>query len=522
METVSDDYYFTASFNTTPCVTSETSYVSIPATLFAESTQYYSYTVTGLGSTDTVSVKAVDDGAYQSTDTAGKYWLEYDSTENRTYLFTIKDADSTKVMYKKVTVSAPSADTFAAELTDATTVKGFVGLSDTGKINVKYDGLDHDFDFSSGRYSILLPVGKEITLKPTIENKSADETYVYTQAAKVIGATVLSKGNAYTLNFAVTSEKTAGTNDITATMTIDSMTEGSLPTVDFTVTFTNNDPTGEKTYVLSGGSAWNNVTFYDALDNVITTISFNDTVTVHGKGTITKGSVAFAAEGMTVSLTDMNGSTVCTAKVTGNDEKWTNRTTASAETTKISIDTNTMGDSEYKYTLKIVNNDNFTKSFLLETSGVDLEKWAVTYVCGSDIYGTTEGKGTVYVKGYTTATIYVKITYITNEENPPDLPSGITVKATVTGANGISTDTPKEGDSGVTIDSETVVTATCKTGTTEDAFLSVDGNGASGRDVLDNKSDMPTYLWAAIAIIVAMTFLIIWMASKRGVFTRKK
>ena len=107
----------------------------------------------------------------------------------------------------------------------------------------------------------------------------------------------------------------------------------------------------------------------------------------------------------------------------------------------------------------------------------------------------------------------MKITYKSGEE-PPALPDDIKVNVTAAGVESISTDTAET----VSVDGN-VANATSVTNKTT---IAIDGNGASGRDTIDSKSDMPTYIWVLIAVIIAAVFLIIWMASKRGVFTRRK
>ena len=147
-------------------------------------------------------------------------------------------------------------------------------------------------------------------------------------------------------------------------------------------------------------------------------------------------------------------------------------------------------------------------------TGIDADQWFITYVCGKTINDT----GIIDVKGYTTATVFVKITYKAGDEAPA-LPESISTAITVTDLGGtaistVSTDTPDT----VSI-AGNVATANS---TTTNSVITVDENGATGRNVVDKKSGMPVYVWLLIALAVAALFLIIWAASKRGVFTRKK
>ena len=510
-----DDYYATTKFVTTPGMGDQI----LTDAIFDASTDYHMYKVNGVADTDTVNVEALDEGDFISegiSDNTRKYFLQ----DGKEFLFTIKNSDSSKIMYKKVTMG--TTPDLTVVLSDAATVEGYVGLSESGTITVDYTDTaeSFEFDFTSGRYSILVPADKNLRLTPTIVNESESVTYTYTYTAPgalepgiAIGASTLSTTQSNVYNFAVTSETGAGTADITGELTVTSMSEDALAKVGFSVTFTNSAATPvSTTYVLTGGSAWNNVTFYSdpSMTTEISTVTFTDTATVYGLGTIVKSKVAFADEDMSVILTDINGKTACTSKVKEDITTYWKATTPTAETTKVSVQTNTMGDSEYKYALTLVNEDNFTKTYTLELTGESLaDKWFVTYVYGEEI----NTDGVIEVKGYTTATVYVKITYNTHAE-APTLPTELKVKVTVAGVTDISTDTEES----VTVTGN-VANATSKT---SDSTLTIDGNSASGRGALDSKSEMPTYIWVIMAAIIAALFLIIWMASKRGVFTRKK
>ena len=160
--------------------------------------------------------------------------------------------------------------------------------------------------------------------------------------------------------------------------------------------------------------------------------------------------------------------------------------------------------------MELVNEDNYTKTFTLVPAfpdGYDASKWFVTYVCGKDI----TDDGTAKIEGYTTATVYVKIT--AKDASPGDLPVSIVTAVTAAGITEIDTDSES-----VTIDGATARA----TSATSDSAVSVDSNSASGRNVIDNKSEMPGYVWALIAITIALVFLLIWLAVRRGVFTRRK
>ena len=113
--------------------------------------------------------------------------------------------------------------------------------------------------------------------------------------------------------------------------------------------------------------------------------------------------------------------------------------------------------------------------------------------------------------------MYVKVTSMLHEGDIT-LPGDVSFKVTVTSAVKTISEISTTTSESVTI-AGNVATVTSATSS---STLSVDSNGATGRDVIDNKSNMPAYVWVLIALIVAALFLIIWAASKRGVFSRRK
>ncbi len=509
-----DDYYATATLQTSPFSAS----ITIDDTVFSGSTEYYALKITGLSTDDKVTVKALNDGKKVDKTTTGtdrKYFLEKD----KEFMVTITNSDSTKVMYHN-TGAVTAASNLGAALADAATVTGYVGIAKSGTMTLEFtDTADkYDFSITTGRYSILVPIDKNISLTPDVKDEAADITYKYTATPIAIASGTLEATKTYTYNMAVTSTTDSGTNEITGNITVTGMTDAAVAEVQFKASFTDGRTTPvDTTFTLSGGSGWLNVTFYsdDTFTTEISTMNLGAVLTkdIYGKGTVLRDKIGYADDTLTVTLTDINGNTACTASITDGKANWVNND-PTADSTKISTYTNSLGDSEYMYAIEIVNDDNFTKTFTFsDLTGIDTDKWFVTYVNGKDI--TT---GAVEVKGHTTATVYVKITSKLHEGDI-ELPTGnVTFKVAVTSTVKTISEISTTTSDSVTIagNAATVTTATSS------SSLSVDSNGATGRDVIDNRSSMPAYVWVLIALIVAALFLIIWAASKRGVFSRRK
>ena len=470
--------------------------------------EYYKYTITGLADDDTVTLKAIDDGKTRNKTTTGAervYYLQKDEQ----FLITVKNADSNKVRY--ISTTATASTSIVGTPVDAATFTGYVGLVDDGKLTVTIGTDTFEFDIdSSGRYSVLLPIGSDITFTADIVDDTDDHTtYTYTGAITVATAS-LTAGETYTNNIAVIGGGAPAASDLTATLSIDSMTGEGIADVEFTVSVTNSAVAPEMmTYVLSGGSSWTNVVFFSdaARTTQISTVTFDAATTFYGKGMLIKSSIAVGTDNLSVILTDINGEEACHGKFAKDDANWS-KTTPTAETTKVNIGTNSIGDSEYMFAVELVNEDNFAKTFTLVPTGISADSWFITYQCGKEI----TGDGKVVVDGYTTATAYVKITSKTGDS--AQVPADISIAVTADGITEMSTDSSES----VTISGATATAVSVSGGSS----VTVDQNGATGRGVLDSKSDMPTYVWLILAAIVALLFLIIWSAVRRGVFTRRK
>ena len=169
------------------------------------------------------------------------------------------------------------------------------------------------------------------------------------------------------------------------------------------------------------------------------------------------------------------------------------------------------------YSIDVVNGDNFKKTFKAKvTDTFDLSKYVVTFLYGDKVSKAIDNDGkaidvTMEVNGYSTLTVYVKVTLINGESS--DIK---TMK--------VNTEINFVGDYKVTTDEESGVTIT---GTNAkvvsehlDAFASVKLS-ADGRGLINEKSSIPAYVWILVAAILVMLVLIVWLGIRRGVFTRK-
>ena len=216
-------------------------------------------------------------------------------------------------------------------------------------------------------------------------------------------------------------------------------------------------------------------------------------VTVEGYYDAAK--VAAGTKGLAVTVTDINNSTTKTLKITENTAE---QSGALGEEILVAGD---KGDAfkdkvsayEYMYAITFINKDSYSKTATVSVD--DVKDWTVTIMNedGSLVYAPGE-KFTVY--GYQTTVLYVKVMPNDGLGDAAKIPS-IVGTATI----GDSTQALK-------LSPETV-------------NLSTDSMNADGSGIHNEKSGIPSGIWFLVAVIVLLVIATFWLASKRGVFSRK-
>ncbi|MFA7150101.1 MAG: hypothetical protein WC067_03695, partial [Candidatus Methanomethylophilaceae archaeon] len=362
-----------------------------------------------------------------------------------------------------------------------------------------------------------LPIADSYVFTAEVTKTVDDVEYTYTATRTV---TSVSTEDNNVVNMVVTGGDTGentGTDTDTgvtdAEMTI--MEMGSV-TKRTPVTFSLQVETSStNTFLLTAGSSWSTLAFYSdvAMSHEITSItSATGSTTVYAKGTVDATSVAVNSEGLSVVITDLAGKTVYTANFAYDDAKWT-KTTATEETTKVNYGEDVVNDTEYEYAISLVNDDNFSKTFTVKVSEPSETGWYYTYVFGNEIISWSADGFTVSVDGFSSKTVYFKVTTI--DGSSMDIPDEVTFTVTVDETAGLSTDE----ESGITISSDNSTATAINTPLT--SSLSVSSLDASGRGVIMDAGSIPTYVWVMIALAVILLILAVWLGMRRGVFTRK-
>jgi len=504
-------YYYYGSYIMTP---------GVDPTIVVDAVSYYTLTVSGLADDDVVAISALDDGVQKSNVSSGatrEYYLE----TGYEFLVKINNNDGSKILYQEVG-DATTIAIASTPLQDAVDFSGFVGLAASGTVNIKAitsgaTVISIDATVTSGKYSATLPIADSYVFTAEVTKTVDDVEYTYTATRTV---TSVSTEDNNVVNMAVTGGDTGentGTDTDTgvtdAEMTI--MEMGSV-TKRTPVTFSLRVETSStNTFLLTAGSSWSTLAFYSdvAMSHEITSItSATGSTTVYAKGTVDATSVAVNSEGLSVVITDLAGKTVYTANFAYDDAKWT-KTTATEETTKVNYGEDVVNDTEYEYAISLVNDDNFSKTFTVKVSEPSETGWYYTYVFGNEIISWSADGFTVSVDGFSSKTVYFKVTTI--DGSSMDIPDEVTFTVTVDEAAGLSTDE----ESGITISSDNSTATAINTPLT--SSLSVSSLDASGRGVIMDAGSIPTYVWVMIALAVILLILAVWLGMRRGVFTRK-
>jgi asparagine N-glycosylation enzyme membrane subunit Stt3 len=481
-------------------------------------TEYYVLNITGLSTTDLVTITAVDDGVSKDKTTTGEtraYYLE----SGQSFLVKITDADKTKIQYY-VTGDMSADQTLAESLSsDTADFSGYVGYAASGKVTITYNSTSFDVTVAStGLYSVTLPYDSSITqyvfTAAVSDTSDSSTTYNYT-GTRTIVATDVSVEKTNTVNIAVSSSSTTdtSTDTVKASLAIENMTvdaAGKVATVKFKATVTS---AGSITYALAGGSSWTNVKFYSdsAMTQQITAFTYSSSNTVfYGQGTIAYKTVAIGSN-LSVTFTDL-ASTVCgTALFSNSDSNWV-KTTATAETTKVNYGTDVVNVYEYKYAISLVNGDNYAKEYTLKCDEITGE-WLVSFVYGNTIADWSSSGVTITVDGYTTETVYVKI--LTADGSQSSFPSKVESSVTTGESVGLST---ADTTGGINVSGQTASVSSVPS----TASVKVTDMSGSGRGVINAKSGIPMYEWVMLAAILVVLILLVWLGMRRGVFTRRK
>lgn len=452
---------------------------------------YYTVTVADYTSDYNIKVYYGEDTSEYSTvsgTTATRVALVSDST---VYRIEIVKSDKTQVL-RDVYAAAPAAYS-VADCVPATELTGYIGANvDTEMTFTELPGGTNwaVADITDGTYSIVL---KRDTEYGVLLNKTVSGTF-YT-----LNQTLTLSGETMKHNFQSTAAPAVYNVDAGAHVT----TSGKVSKAVFEIpanqiSNTTDDP---ESFTFSPGSGW---------------LSYSFTI---GGAEVSEFKLAPGAGNQAISFVGYfnsalyeYGTSDLAIKVDGStDSMQVNFTNygGTAGLVLVNKGSDVVGDYTYEYSYTLVNSGTSEAEVSVDVSGFTVpEGWVMFYKLENDI-GTYMHAPAATESIAPGSTAFSVVLMPVAEAS--DVPSG---EIKFTSANGIGTSTPEK----ITV-SEGTATSSASAGAAE---VSVTDISASGRDVVNDKGSVPVIVWVMIAAMALLIILIFWMASKRGVFARKK
>ena len=448
---------------------------------------------------DIVSI-STDDGSYHRYD--GGYYFEVGYEYYLTSTNTAEDGHG-NIAYGYLDLTDVTSGSYTIDMTASQhrmQVNGNVGIVADGTITVSYEyrgmAVKHDFDVTDGAYSIILPADvSTVSVSAEVSATIDSETCYYSASDEFSGLALNEDDNGTVTpdirNLPVTSSEAPADED-EEEPGFEARVGGAIfnnGTVSIDVFISNN--TGkDMTYLITGGSELSLDRSYILNVPANTADAF---ITVNG--TYDAHRVAPGSDGMSVTVQDINGDDTQTLEVAEGGD------TSGATDVDILIagedgaENNRVSAYQYMYAITIVNNNVYTHEVSLDIPAVS-GAWSVTVMNESgSIIG---GADTVFeAYGLQTTVLYVKLMLL---EPGAD--------ATVPAINGV--DVMVDGSLGKTVNLSA-----------GEVQVTTDDMTASGDNVFDERSGIPGGIWFLIAVIILMLVATFWLASKRGVFSRR-
>ena len=487
-------YYYSGTFYFTPATE-----VALSALVGAGTVEdakkaagFVSVTINDLSDDAKVSFISENGSSYKgyTSEGATQYLLNYTGEG-----YVLKVTEEGKVYYSNIDGKEIKNVDVTVALADACEVSGFVGYAADGDLTVTMDGISFVTAVNDGKYSFTAIKGKEATLDAVLES----ETGKYTAKGKVTATADM------IYNFAAEgSENVIEIKEPTVTAGENVEVTYKIPAK----AVTNN--TGKaQVYKLVAGAGWDSIAFMTGENKVITSFTLaagGESPEITVKGAYKSGLYTLASTELIVTI---DGSPEY--KVIMDDSK--SKPAALDYGTIVNTSEAIVGDYSYSYVIEITNLDGFTKTF--DISGIaEKDGWFTTVEVDGLYSGIVKGEAGKYTVKAQPGVTKVMIEF-TPEGADADVPNlNATVTCTTTEVASIYT----TDDDNVKISGKSATV----TGEPTDAEVEVTEMEADGRGVVNDKGAVPVIVWALLAIIVLLAILTVWMATKRGVFARRK
>ncbi|MGN0098153.1 MAG: hypothetical protein ACI38Y_02360, partial [Candidatus Methanomethylophilaceae archaeon] len=425
-----------------------------------------------------------EDGAYHVSGTTYYFekGYEYYLKSERT------DGDKKYVAYGYLDANSDLPTTLdMTASSEKMTVTGYIGTSADGTITVSYGDVKVDFEVSGGSYSLVLPssvTSADFHVKVTSTIDGKDVTFIGDRS--VTGMKDGDVRNVSVLSSDLEESEDEDESDYEAVLTRVDIGAGSML---FDMKITNNSDKA-MTFIITAGDDW-----FLASNSSITLVA-GETASFTVLGVYDDSIVAVGSDGMTVTVSDINGSWTETIKLS--DASIVDEDQGTALGQEILFANNggkkdKVSAFEYMYAITIDNKDGFAKQVTVNASAAT--GWYVTVMDDDGCYiGEVGAPITIY--GYQTSVVYVKVMPLDGMGDNSKVPS---ITGTVTVGDEIKS---------INLDPETI-------------SLSTDSMSASGDNIYNELSSIPAGIWFLVAVMVLLLIAIFWLGSKRGVFSRR-
>lgn len=432
--------------------------------------------------TDVVKIESVsydedstDEGSHYRFD--GGYYLEV----GYKYYFTSTNGDKIAYGYVEMeNASSVSIDITASS--EKMKVTGVVGIDANGDITVRNGTVAHVFDVENGAYTLTLP-SSWTSVTATVDVTSGDGEFESTATAEFTGMKDGSVRNISVLS----ADAPVDDDEKDFTVSLDSIVadNGRLTAA---ISVTNNTDSA-KTYLVKAGS---DLTL-DAAFSVNVPAKRIASVTVTGKYDAAR--VAPGSAGMTLEVSDINASSTETVELLPSA---TGGTVADGMTVSKAGEDGASNDkvsaSQYMYALTFVNKDVFAKDVTISASvGAG---WSIVILNEDGTCATAVG-GTVKVYGLQTTTYYLACMLLSSEKGDSSEVPAVSASVSFDGSS-------------KTLDLKPI-----------SADVDAGKTTVSGGDAVMERSSVPGGIWFLLAVSILLVIAIFWLASKRGVFSRR-
>ena len=423
---------------------------------------------------DTDKLTVTGDKTYRtnSETTKPSEGIEYYFEDGCEYLLKSVSGDGKKIAYGEVASPAVTEVDMTATA-EIMNIKGYVGVSGDGTVTASFNDFTLEGTVKSGAFEFQIPSSaSSINFEAKVTNTVSSQKYEY--AGEMY---VNAPEDGMIVNIPVSSyegdDSSIYTADLDGCIMNASFNDGDLVV---TVKVFNNSKT-EKAYVITSGAAW------DANIKQIV-VAAGSSTTEEITGTYEPNATGIGSNGMSVVINDFNGTGSKTIPIVDGDVS----SSATVSWIEDPAVRDTISGNAYMYAIALKTDGGMGK-VAIEVEDFDEPGYSVRLMNEN---GTVIGEnGSEFVvSAQKTTVVYV---VVMKDIGQMDTVPTVTVK--------VGSDT--------------------KTLEPESVKVHASSYSVSGDDIFKEKAGIPKGVWFLFGLSVILLILIVWMGSKRGVFSRR-